>query len=106
MGHCGGGIEFGQTAEEALRNEIKEEYSTDVVSFEFLGYRDVRREHNGQKTHWVTLDFKVLVKPEMVKNGEPHKFENVDWFTFDTLPSNIHSQLPNFLKLYKNRLID
>ena len=100
----GGGIEFGQTVEDTLRNEIKEEYCTDVVSFDYLGYRDVHREHNGKKTHWITLDFKVLVKPEMVKNGEPHKFEKVDWFTFDALPQNIHSQLPNFFKKYKSEL--
>jgi len=33
--------------------EIKEEYCTDVLGFDFLGYRDVHREHNGKKTHWI-----------------------------------------------------
>ena len=35
-----GGIEVGHTAEETLKSEIKEEYLTDVINFEFLGYRD------------------------------------------------------------------
>ena len=101
----GGGLEFGQKVEDALRTEIKEEYCTDVINFEFLGYRDVHREYNGKSTHWVALDFKVLVNPNMVQNGEPHKFEKVDWFTFDKIPDNIHSQLPNFIKKYKNKII-
>ncbi len=101
----GGGLEFGQKVEDALRNEIKEEYCADIIFYEFLGYRDVHREYNGKKTHWVALDFKVLVNPDMVKNGEPHKLEKVDWFTFNTMPNNIHSQLPNFIDKYKGTLM-
>ncbi len=100
----GGGLDFGDTVEETVRKEIKEEYCTDVKELEFLGHRDVHREHNGKKTHWIALDFKVLVDSEIVDNGEPHKFDAVDWFTFDTIPENVHSQLPNFLSLYNHRL--
>ena len=32
----GGGVEFGDTIENTLRKEIKEEYNADVLSFEFL----------------------------------------------------------------------
>jgi len=100
----GGGLEHGDTVEGTLRKEITEEYCTDVLEHEFLGYRDVHREHNGKKTHWVALDFKVLVDPSKVKNGEPHKFDAVEWFTVDNLPEPIHSQFPMFLELYKERL--
>ncbi|PCI29739.1 RNA pyrophosphohydrolase [Candidatus Wolfebacteria bacterium] len=100
----GGSIEFGDTIEETIRKEILEEYSTDVLDFEFLGYRDVHREHNSDKTHWVALDFKVLVDPTKVSNGEPHKFDAVEWFKIDALPKPLHSQLPKFLELYKDRL--
>ncbi|MBI2627567.1 NUDIX domain-containing protein [Candidatus Nomurabacteria bacterium] len=100
----GGGVEFGDTATNTLRKEIKEEYCTDVLDYKFLGYRDVHREQNGKKTHWITLDFKVFVDPKKVENGEPHKFDALEWFTLENLPSPIHSQLPNFLKLYKDKL--
>jgi ADP-ribose pyrophosphatase YjhB (NUDIX family) len=100
----GGGLEFGDTVENTLRKEIAEEYSTDVLSYEFLGFRDVHREQNGKKTHWIALDFKVLVDPSMVKNGEPHKFDEVAWFTLDTLPTPLHSQYLKFLELYKEKL--
>lgn len=100
----GGKLEFGDTVEDTLRREIMEEYCTNVLDFEFLGYRDVHRIYNGKKTHWIALDFKVLVDPDKVKNGEPHKFDDIGWFTLDNIPKEIHSQLPKFLELYINRL--
>src|SRR4051812_9176757 len=69
----GGGLEFNDTIEETLRKEIMEEYCTPVLSSEFLGFRDVHRELNGKKTHWIALDYKVLVDKDKVQNGEPHK---------------------------------
>ena len=100
----GGGIEHGQTVEETLRQEVAEEYCTDILDYEFLGYRDVHRESDGKKTHWIALDFKVRVDPAKVTNGEPEKFDAVEWFAMDNLPTPLHSQFPKFLELYKERL--
>ncbi len=100
----GGGLEFGDTVENTLKKEIKEEYCTDVLNFEFLGYRDVHRERTGIKNHWIALDFKVLVDKNNAKNGEPHKFDEIGWFKLENLPSPLHSQVPNALELYKNKL--
>jgi 8-oxo-dGTP diphosphatase len=99
-----GGVELGDSVEDTLRKEIQEEYGADILQFSFLGYRDVQRKHNGQPTHWITLDFKVLVNPSQVKNGEPHKFDEMGWFTLDALPSPVHSQLPLFLEKYKEQI--
>ena len=52
-----GRLEFLEDVTDTLKREIKEEYGTDVLNYEFLGYRDVKREGNGNKNHWVTLDF-------------------------------------------------
>ncbi len=102
----GGGLEFGESVEETLKKEIKEEYCTDVLASEFLGYRDVHREHDGKKTHWVALDFKVLVDPATVANGEPHKFDELKWFNRNSIPadSELHSNLPRYFKLYSDKL--
>ena len=100
----GGGVEFGHTVIDTLKKEIKEEYLTDVLEYEFLGYRDVHRELNGKKTHWIALDFKVLVDRSKAGNGEPHKFEDVNWFRLDKLPSPVHTQLPAFLEKYRDKL--
>ena len=100
----GGGLEFGDSVEETLKKEVKEEYCTDILKSEFLGFRDVHREHNGKKTHLIALDFKLLVDRNKVKNGEPEKFDEIKWFTLDSLPSPLHSQTPKFLKLYAKKL--
>jgi 8-oxo-dGTP diphosphatase len=100
----GGGLEFGDTVENTLRKEIKEEYCVDVIDFEFLGYRDVHRLHEGNKTHWIALDFKVLVDPTNAEIGEPHKFDELGLFPINKLPGHVHTQLPTFLEKYKNRL--
>lgn len=102
----GGGIELHDTVENTLKKEIMEEYCTEVLGFELLGYRDVHRVHNSEATHWIALDFKVLVNPDQVKIGEPHKLDALEWFTLDDMPvmEESHSQWPEFLKLYKHRL--
>ena len=100
----GGGLELGDSVEDTLRIEIFQEYKTNVLSYEFLGYRDVHRQHQNNKTHWVALDFKVLVDEKNWGNGEPHKFDEVKWFDKNQLPSPAHSQFPEFLRRYKGRL--
>jgi 8-oxo-dGTP diphosphatase len=100
----GGALEFGDSVLTTLKKEIKEEYCTDVLDYEFLGYRDVFRKLNGKDTHWLDLDFKVLVDREKAKNGEPHKFDAVGWFTLKNLPSPLFSQLPIFLEKYKDKI--
>ena len=101
----GGGLDFEISVEDTLRKEIKEEYCTSVLSYEFLGYRDVFRTDEIQKTHWVTLDFKVLIDPKSVKIGEPEVFTDLRWFKLEKLPAEIHSQLPIFLNAYQDKLI-
>jgi 8-oxo-dGTP pyrophosphatase MutT (NUDIX family) len=101
----GGGLEFGMTVEDTLKKEIREEYCTDVLSYEFLGYRDAHRKLDGKPTHWIALDFKVLVDPSKVAIGEPHKFTDLAWFDFaGKLPVNLHSLLPYFLEKYNKQL--
>lgn len=100
----GGGIEFLDTAEETIRKEVAEEYCTDVLGTEFLGYRDVFREQNGTKTHWIALDFKVLIDRAKAKNGEPEKFEEIRWCRIDEFPEPLHSQSALTIAKYRDKL--
>ena len=100
----GGGLEFNDTVEKTMKKEIMEEYAARILDSKFLGFRDVHRMHDSKKTHWVALDFKVLVEKDSVKNNEPNKFDDVKWFKLNDLPSPLHSQLPAFLNKYKTEL--
>ena len=101
----GGGLEFGDTVEDTLKKEIKEEYCTDVLSYEFLGYRDIHKNVKDVPVHWIALYFKVLVDRDKVKNGEPHKFDEIGWFKLDKLPTPLHSQYPALLEKFKKQLL-
>lgn len=100
----GGGVEVHDTVIDTLKKEITEEYCTDILEYEFMGYRDVHRDNNGIKTHWIALDFKVLVNREKVRNGEPHKLDEIGWFKLNELPQPLHSQFPFALEKYKDKL--
>jgi 8-oxo-dGTP diphosphatase len=100
----GGGLEFGDTVEDRLRKEIKEEYCTDIISYEFLGYNDIHRSEDGKNTHWIGLIFKVRVDREKVYNGEPHKFDEIGWFKLSDLPQPLHSQMQGEIDEYREKL--
>jgi ADP-ribose pyrophosphatase YjhB (NUDIX family) len=100
----GGAVDVGDSLDDTLRKEIREEYCADVLGAEFLGHFEVFREHEGVRTHWVAFCYKVLLDPAQVRIGEPHKIDDIGWFPLDALPEPMHSQWSRFAALYGERL--
>lgn len=94
-----GGIEFGETFEEAVAREVREEYATEALRIETIGVRNVLREN--PHSHWVAVIFAVAVDPATVTIGEPHKFDQLGWFAPDDLPSPLHSQTTAGLEIFR-----
>ncbi|MEV6305214.1 NUDIX domain-containing protein [Actinoplanes sp. NPDC051861] len=93
---CGAGaLEFGESFEDAVRREVAEEYSVTPREITQLGVRNVIRP----ESHWVAIVFAVRVDPEAARIGEPHKFDELGWFSPGDLPAPVHSQLAATLEL-------
>jgi 8-oxo-dGTP diphosphatase len=96
---CGAGaVEFGEAFASAVTREVREEYCAQALEMRNLGVRDVVRAE--PESHWVAIVFAVLVDPRQVAIGEPHKFDELGWFTADALPQPQHSQLAATLALF------
>ena len=91
-----GALEFGESFDAAVTREVREEYAAEPQQITTLGVRNVVRPDS----HWVALVFAVRVDPAAVRIGEPHKFDELGWFTPDRLPAPLHSQLPATLALF------
>ncbi len=99
-----GGNDRGELLEDTVRREIKEECGASALEIEFMGFREIFREHDGKLTHWVTFDYRVQVDPKEVFITEPEKCLEHRWCTIDAIPEPRHSQFPIFLEKYKDVL--
>ncbi|HVI69708.1 MAG TPA: NUDIX domain-containing protein, partial [Magnetospirillaceae bacterium] len=100
-----GGLKHGQTLEENVRRELKEEYDVEPLQLDFIGYRDVFRElEDATLTHWLAMDFAAKVDSSVLRINEPLMFDDSGWFTLDELPSPLHSQFEPFLRQYGDKL--
>lgn len=95
---CGGSLEFGESIEAGLNRELHEELCAVSLETKLMTVFDAHRIINGKKSHWVALLHSVLVEPKSVKLGEPHKFDEIGWFSSANLPKPLHSQFPKVLK--------
>ncbi|GIE97282.1 NUDIX domain-containing protein [Paractinoplanes rishiriensis] len=93
-----GALEFGETFETAVTREVLEEYATPPLAIDLLGVRNVLRAD--PPSHWVAVVFAVRLDPAAARIGEPHKFDELGWFTADTLPAPVHSQFAETFALF------
>ncbi|WP_050607670.1 NUDIX domain-containing protein [Clostridium niameyense] len=83
----GGKVEFGETIEDAIKREVKEEVNVDVEIIKLIGVTNhiVLKE----EVHWVAPTFLTKITQGKVKNMEPQKHKDMKWFSINNMPSNI-----------------
>jgi len=90
----GGHLDFNESLENCAKREAKEEVNISINAVEFIGMtNDYFEDHD---KHYISIFMKAkLTSNQQIKNCEPHKAKNWQWFKLDELPS------PLFLPLRK-----
>jgi 8-oxo-dGTP diphosphatase len=80
----GGKLGFGETLQNALIREVKEEIGTDIEIVTLLGIVDHILPE--EKSHWVAPIFLAKIIKGVPSNMEPDKHYDIGWFAVDDLP--------------------
>lgn len=81
----GGALEVGESIEECLIREIKEEAGVAPHKIELLGHVEKFRELNGIHTHWVGFFYKCSVDPSLVV-VDTNETDEIVWTDFHSYP--------------------
>lgn len=88
----GGAQEFGDSFEDTIKREIKEEYGADAIALKYVNTLEAHRQlADGTPTHWIAILYAVEVDPNQAKNNEPFKIDEIGWFDKNNLPNPLHS---------------
>jgi len=77
----GGSVEFGETLENAIKREIKEELDVEIEILELLGICD--HIIPDEKQHWVSPTYICKIVKGKPKILEPDKCSDIGWFTLE-----------------------
>jgi len=117
----GGKIEIGESVENAVKREVKEETNIDVKDVELLGVLEginLRKSYSGKQKHLIFLNNKAKVKKikKIILNdeGTDYKWLSIsEWLSRDDLEKNTKKAIENFLGekdeyegMYKRALAD
>jgi ADP-ribose pyrophosphatase len=83
----GGGVEYSEKVEDALKRETKEELGIGIEILRLLSVTDDIIEEEGQ--HWISPQFLCKITTGEPKNLEPEKHDEMRWFDLDNLPDKI-----------------
>lgn len=78
-GFPGGAMEFGETIEETIKREVKEELDVAIKPLKML--TPVNHAIPKEKQHWVAVPYICQLKFGKPKILEPQKNAELDWFT-------------------------
>ena len=98
----GGAVEFGETLAQALRREMREEYSIEVAVGELLDVADHILPDEGQ--HWVSPTFICTIVSGEPRIQERAKCTEIGWFVLQDVPDDLTQITRVNLAHYRERL--
>ena len=82
----GGSVEFGETLENALVREVREEFGFVIKVIQLLDV--VNHILPKEKQHWVSPTYLCSYRSGEPCILEPHKCEEIGWFSLNKIPVN------------------
>jgi len=86
-GLVGGKVDFGETREQAIIREVKEEAGIDVEVLENLGTFDEILDNEDKKQHWIGTSMLCKIIKGTPKIMEPEKHSELKWYSLNNLPN-------------------
>jgi len=99
----GGAVNFGETLQDAIKREIKEEYGVDIILIKQLPAQNHLLPK--EKQHWVPTSFIARIKKgQTPKIMEPEKCDALGWFSLSKLPKPLSVITKLDLNVYKRKM--
>jgi len=95
----GGQVHFGETREQAIKREIREELGIEIEIIRVLNVADEILKKD--KQHWLPTTFLVKIKRGKPKIMEPEKCDEIGWFSLNKIPRNLSYITSLDLKEYR-----
>lgn len=95
----GGGMEFGETAEQAVRREIKEELNSEIENLKFLKALENIFTYEGMNGHEITFMFKGELKDKSLLREDSIFIDEGD-YSFDAKWVPVSDILEKKITLY------
>ena len=103
----GGGIEFGETSEEAARRELREELRISVDRLALLGVREEIFMHRGEPFHEIAFVYETLLAPEALEALDGIAIvEDDDDVEIARVVSIVDLRAGRFTPLYPERVLE
>ena len=94
----GGLVDFGETVEDAIKREIKEELGIEIELADYLGYTD--HIISAEKQHWVAINYSAKIVNGEPRIMEPEKIDEIRWFKFNDLPEKMTQTTRESVQVY------
>jgi 8-oxo-dGTP pyrophosphatase MutT (NUDIX family) len=97
----GGKPKFGETLEDAVHREVKEEYGIGCRIQEKTPAYTLLRRQNRRLTHWIVIGYFVKGDIKKARIMEPGKASELGIFRLGRLPRPLHSAIPKELRIFR-----